>query len=228
MPASLSMCQASAWLLLVTGMPSDCSSSGITVIALSEVQEMNTASNPLSLKRSSAASRIEAGVFVVRPSQEDLIPILQEAASLFEPQASSRSIELEVDDTGPVHARVDRDRIIQALSNLLDNAVRLTPERGRVVASAHVDGSWVRISVQDTGPGVAPEIAERIFDRFSQGRERDGGSAGLGLAIVKGVAMAHDGFAELESTRGQGSTFTLRLPVAGPAAGEEPAVEVLG
>lgn len=174
------------------------------------------------------ASRIEAGVFVVRPSQEDLIPILQEAASLFEPQASSRSIELEVDDTGPVHARVDRDRIIQALSNLLDNAVRLTPERGRVVASAHVDGSWVRISVQDTGPGVAPEIAERIFDRFSQGRERDGGSAGLGLAIVKGVAMAHDGFAELESTRGQGSTFTLRLPVAGPAAGEEPAVEVLG
>ncbi|MGB1778930.1 MAG: ATP-binding protein [Longimicrobiales bacterium] len=174
------------------------------------------------------ASRIEAGIFVVRPSREDLIPILEEAASLFEPQASSRSIDLDVEKTGPVLARVDRDRIIQALSNLFDNAVRLTPEGGRVVASAHLDGPWVRISVRDTGPGVAPDIAERIFDRFSQGEEREGGSAGLGLAIVKGVAAAHDGFAELESIRGQGSTFTLRLPVAGPAVGEEPSVEALG
>ena len=85
-----------------------------------------------------------------------------------------------------------------------------------------------RSSVRDTGPGVAPDVAERIFDRFSQGEEREGGSAGLGLAIVKGVASAHDGFAELESIRGQGSTFTLRLPVTGPAVGEEPSVEALG
>jgi signal transduction histidine kinase len=122
---------------------------------------------------------------------------------------------------------VDRDRIIQAVSNLLDNAVRLTPEGGQVVASAGITGPWVRISVRDTGPGVQPEIAERIFDRFSQGEERDGGSAGLGLAIVKGVAAAHDGTAEVESAPGDGSTFTLRLPVAGPAAGEERASEVL-
>lgn len=174
------------------------------------------------------ASRIEAGVFVVRPSQEDLIPILEEAASLFEPQASARSIDLTVETTGPVLARVDRDRIIQALSNLFDNAVRLTPEGGQVVAGARLDGPWVRISVRDTGPGVAEDIAERIFDRFSQGEEREGGSAGLGLAIVKGVAAAHDGYAELESARGEGSTFTLRLPVAGPAVGEEPTTEGLG
>lgn len=168
------------------------------------------------------ASRIEAGVFVVRPSQEDLIPILHEAVSLFEDQAGSRSIELGVaSNGGPVLARVDRDRIIQAVSNLLDNAVRLTPEGGQVIASAAIDGPWVRISVQDTGPGVPSEIAPRIFDRFSQGEERDGGSAGLGLAIVKGVAQAHDGTAEVDSTPGRGSVFTLRLPVAGPATGEE-------
>ncbi len=172
------------------------------------------------------ASRIEAGIFVVRPSQEDLIPILHEAVSLFELQASSRSIDLRVEGDEPVFARVDRDRIIQGVSNLLDNAVRLTPDGGRVVASACVDGPWVRISVRDTGPGVPTRIAGRIFDRFLQGEERDGGSAGLGLAIVKGVAAAHDGTAELESTPNEGSTFTLQLPVSGPAVGEERATDV--
>ncbi len=173
-------------------------------------------------------SRIEAGIFVVRPSQEDLSPIIEEAVALFALQASSRSIDLRVDTVGPVLARVDRDRIIQALSNLLDNAVRLTPEGEQVVVTARVGGPWVRISVRDTGPGVSPDIAGRIFDRFSQGAGRDSGSAGLGLAIVKGVAEAHDGTAEVTSIPGQGSTFTLRVPVAGPEAGEESTVEVSG
>lgn len=172
------------------------------------------------------ASRIEAGVFVVRPSQEDLAPILEEATSLFETQAADRSIDLRV-ETGeePVLARVDRDRIIQALSNLLDNAVRLTPEGGRIAVSARIDGPWALISVADTGPGVPDDIAPRIFDRFSQGEERDGGSAGLGLAIVRGVALAHDGSAEVSSVIGEGSIFTLRLPVDGPEVGEEPVAE---
>ena len=162
------------------------------------------------------ASRIEAGIFVVRPSKEDLVMLLDEAVSLFEMRASSRSINLSVENTGPVVARVDRDRVIQAVSNLLDNAIRLTPEGGSVTASSTYDGSWVRVSVTDSGPGVAPDVGGRIFDRFSQGGKRDGGSAGLGLAIVKGVASAHGGSAEVDSTLGKGSTFTLKLPVDGP------------
>ncbi len=162
------------------------------------------------------ASRIEAGIFVVRPSKEDLVMLLDEAVSLFEMRASSRSINLSVENTEPVVARVDRDRVIQAVSNLLDNAIRLTPEGGSVTASSTYDGSWVRVSVTDSGPGVAPDVGGRIFDRFSQGGKRDGGSAGLGLAIVKGVASAHGGSAEVDSTLGKGSTFTLKLPVDGP------------
>ena len=162
------------------------------------------------------ASRIEAGIFVVRPSKEDLMMLLDEAVSMFEMRASSRSINLSVEKSGPVVARVDRDRIIQAVSNLLDNAIRVTPEGGSVTASSTYDGSSVRVSVTDNGPGVAPDVVGRIFDRFSQGGKRDGGSAGLGLAIVKGVASAHGGTAEVDSTLGKGSTFTMTLPVDGP------------
>lgn len=173
-------------------------------------------------------SRIEEGVFVVRPSQEDLLPILHEAVGLFETQARSASIDLTVESEGPVLARVDRDRILQALSNLLDNALRLTPEAGRVLVGASLEEAWVLVTVRDTGPGVPPEIAERIFDRFAQGGGRDGGSAGLGLAIVEGVAAAHGGFAELQSEVGRGSTFTLRLPISGPTVGEGTSVEAFG
>ena len=173
------------------------------------------------------ASRIEAGIFVVRPSNEDLVTILDEAVSLFVGQASASLINLTVDNRGPVLARVDRDRVIQALSNLLDNAIRLTPEGGTVTASATSDDSWIQISVSDTGPGVHPDIGGRIFDRFSQGEKRDGGSAGLGLAIVKGVASAHGGVAVVESNQGRGSTFTLRLPVAGPVTREESRTDTL-
>ena len=173
------------------------------------------------------ASRIEAGIFVVRPSNEDLVTILDEAVSLFVGKASASLINLTVDNRGPVLARVDRDRVIQALSNLLDNAIRLTPEGGTVTASATSDDSWIQISVSDTGPGVHPDIGGRIFDRFSQGEKRDGGSAGLGLAIVKGVASAHGGVAVVESNQGRGSTFTLRLPVAGPVTREESRTDTL-
>ena len=172
------------------------------------------------------ASRIEAGIFVVRPSKEDLMMLLDEAVSMFEMRASSRSINLSVEKSGSVVARVDRDRIIQAVSNLLDNAIRLTPEGGSVTASCTYDGSSVRVTVTDNGPGVAPDVGGRIFDRFSQGRKRDGGSAGLGLAIVKGVASAHGGTAEVDSTLGKGSTFTMTLPVEGPVTEGEQVVDV--
>ena len=167
-------------------------------------------------------ARIEAGALVVRPSREELRPILDEAIDLFVEQAESRSIDLSLDvPDGGVEARVDRDRIMQALANLLDNAVRLTPEGGAVTVSTYRrDGDWVEISVADTGPGIAPEEVERLFDRFQQGEGRDTGAAGLGLTIVQGVATAHAGRVIVDSEPGEGSTFTLRLPIAGPPLGE--------
>jgi PAS domain S-box-containing protein len=167
-------------------------------------------------------ARIEAGALIVRPSREDLTPILEEARKVFADQAAERSIGLGIAPAeGKPRARVDRDRILQALTNLLDNAIRLTPEGGQVTLAVSEDSDHVLVSVSDTGPGIAPELLGRLFDRFSQLDGRSGGAAGLGLAIVKGVAVAHHGDVIVESEVGRGSTFSLRLPKGGPVSGEE-------
>jgi signal transduction histidine kinase len=90
-----------------------------------------------------------------------------------------------------------------------------------VTLAVSEDSDHVLVSVSDTGPGIAPELLGRLFDRFSQLDGRSGGAAGLGLAIVKGVAVAHHGDVIVESEVGRGSTFSLRLPKGGPVSGEE-------
>lgn len=169
-------------------------------------------------------ARMEAGALVVRPSREELQPILEEARELFQDQAEDRSIRLTVvPGVGEPAARVDRDRMLQGLSNLLDNAIRLTPEGGSVSMRAEENGKDVLVSVSDTGPGIAPELVDFLFDRFAQGEDVDRGAAGLGLSIVKGVATAHGGDVSVVSTPGQGSVFTMRIPKDGPGA-DGPAV----
>jgi PAS domain S-box-containing protein len=166
-------------------------------------------------------SRIEAGVLVVRPSQEDLAQILEEARALCEDQANLRGIRLELEPgLDDPKARVDRDRILQALTNLLDNAIRVTPEGGCVRLSARAEGDHVLLTVADTGPGVPPEMLGRLFDRFTMTDDDQGGSTGLGLTIVRGVAVAHDGEVRVQSEPGRGAAFTLHLPKRGPAVGE--------
>jgi signal transduction histidine kinase len=157
-------------------------------------------------------ARIEAGAFVVHLSTEDLLPILWEVHDDFEDQARKRGVRLEVaqGDAEP-RARVDRDRIIQALANLLDNALRFTPEGGRVVLGAAERNGGVEITVSDDGPGIDPDVLGSLFDRFAQSSQ-SGGGAGLGLAIVKGVAEAHGGGVVARSEPGAGATFTIRVP----------------
>jgi PAS domain S-box-containing protein len=157
-------------------------------------------------------ARIEAGAFVVRPAAEHARPILDEARELFEGQAELAGIELLVDVESHVpQARMDRDRMLQALVNLLDNAFRFTAPGGTVtLAGAEQDGRVV-LSVSDTGAGIAPEALDRLFDRFWQTPGH--GGAGLGLAIVRGVMEAHGGTVEVDSRLGAGTTFRLLLPV---------------
>jgi signal transduction histidine kinase len=158
-------------------------------------------------------ARIEAGAFVVRPSREELLPILEEARALFQEQASRKGVGLRVESNAPrAWARVDRDRIMQGLANLLDNALRVTQESGSVVLGVAETYAGVEITVADTGPGIEPRLFERLFDRFSQSDDEDAGAAGLGLAIVRGVAEAHGGEVDVESELGRGTTFTIRLP----------------
>ncbi|MGD8289709.1 MAG: PAS domain-containing sensor histidine kinase [Gemmatimonadota bacterium] len=161
-------------------------------------------------------ARIEEGAFVVHLSTERLLPILEEVHGMFEDQARRKGIRLRVvADSRAASARIDRDRIIQALANLTDNALRFTPEGGTISLGVAEQGGHVEVYVSDDGAGIEPELVDTLFDRFAQSSS-SGGGAGLGLAIVKGVAEAHEGEVEVSSTPDRGATFTLRFARVDP------------
>jgi len=131
--------------------------------------------------------------------------------------AALRSIELACGSLAPVRLLADRVRIAQAIDNLVGNALRYTPPGGNVVLELAADHRWAVLSVRDTGPGLSPEQAARVFERFYRGepsRSRADGGSGLGLAITKSLVEAMGGTVAVASPGpGQGATFTLRLPV---------------
>ena len=120
-----------------------------------------------------------------------------------------------IDRRADAWAVADGQRLTQALVQLAENAVKFTRPSDQVVIGSSADGHTVQLWVRDTGPGIAPEDAERIFDRFERGpgAARSDGS-GLGLAIVRAIAEAHGGSVILESTPGVGAMFLLRIPQA--------------
>ena len=118
--------------------------------------------------------------------------------------------------TGAVYG--NEDYLIHLFLNLLDNAIRYTPPSGQITLDCTQTNDTVRISIRDTGPGIAPEHLSRVFDRFyrvDRGRSRAQGGSGLGLAIAQSIAQLHSGRITVESMIGQGSTFTVVLPLSG-------------
>ena len=104
-------------------------------------------------------------------------------------------------------------KLTWAVSNLLSNALRYTPAGGRVQVDVVLHGETVVIAVSDTGPGIPPELRERIFERFTQAADSgEIGAAGLGLAIVRDIVQAHGGRIHVESAVPQGSRFVLEIP----------------
>jgi signal transduction histidine kinase len=127
-----------------------------------------------------------------------------------------------VGETAHIVMMGDRQRLTQALMNLARNAAEHTDHGTSIVVGSRAAGNTVRLWVQDAGTGIPLSEQAAIFDRFARGRasSQRQGSAGLGLAIVKAIIDAHGGRVELESAAGQGSTFTLVLPIGGPAKGD--------
>jgi len=140
--------------------------------------------------------------------------VVRDVTELYEPLAEQKQQKLDVSVSDDVRIQGDRDLLFQAFANLLDNAIRLTPGGGLVTLVASEDSDHVIVSVSDTGPGIAPELLGRLFDRFSQLDGKSSGAAGLGLAIVRGFVEAHGGMVEAESSPGQGTTFTVKLPAS--------------
>ncbi len=135
-----------------------------------------------------------------------------------EPLAAERAITLEVQAPRPVTILGDEARLIQVVMNLLENAVRYTHPGGRVTVVVEARKNQARLAVRDTGIGIEPEHLPHIFERFYRvdpaRRHRGGSSSGLGLSIVEWVVRAHGGAVAVESQLGQGSCFTVTLPLA--------------
>jgi two-component system OmpR family sensor kinase len=167
-------------------------------------------------------SRIEAGTFTYRFSDVDVAALVHEAVAAAAVGQDEVPVTAEVAPSVP-SVRGDADRLRQVLTNLIDNAVKYSPEGSPVeVRVAPYDGV-VDISVADRGPGIAPADRRLIFEKF--GRVSGGGSkpgTGLGLFIARSIAQAHGGTLEVTSTPGRGATFTLRLPTGRESATLEP------
>lgn len=164
------------------------------------------------------ASAIDAGKLPLDRRLEPIAPLLDELMAVHAPLAHAKRIHLETRVAPRVsQARIDRHRVLQMLGNFVGNAIRLTPEGGRVEIEARVDRGFLELEVRDTGPGIAPADLAHLFDRFWQSARAHRGGAGLGLAIAKGIAEAHGGAIGVESELGHGARFTVRLPLDVPA-----------
>jgi signal transduction histidine kinase/DNA-binding NarL/FixJ family response regulator len=159
-------------------------------------------------------SKIEAGKLEVVMEETNLGELLRDTATSVQLQAAEKGLELSIEAPESLPAVTDPARVRQIVLNLLSNAVKFTQE-GRVsVRLDRLDGH-LEIRVEDTGPGIAPEDQERVFEEFEQThRTSTAGGTGLGLAISRRLAALLGGRLTLESEPGRGSTFTLRLPIA--------------
>jgi signal transduction histidine kinase len=157
-------------------------------------------------------SRLEAGTFLLSPEPVDVAELIEETISAVDAYAASRQVAVRFEAPGPVVADVDPTGVARVLRNLIDNAIRHSPERRDVtVALSRIDGG-VRFDVRDEGPGFPDALRERAFDRFVRGdeaRTRDAG-AGLGLAIAKGIVEAHGG--RISIGPGPGGMVSVELP----------------
>lgn len=167
-------------------------------------------------------SRIEAD----EAGLDEVVPVhlfIAEAVDRVHPAAEQRGIAIEVEEP-PRRLAVagDRRQLVSATYNLLDNAVKYSDPGSSVEVRARMQGRDVEVSVQDHGMGIPARDLGRVFERFyrvDRARSRETGGTGLGLAIVRHVASNHAGDVRVDSAEGDGSTFTLRLPVApGPVA----------
>jgi len=180
--------------------------------ASEEASRLTRLANDLLLLARSDDEHVDA-----RLQDVQLESLLLGTARSFAGRAASANLRCRVDTDGAIVARVDPDRIRQAVDNLVDNALRFGPPGSEVVLRASARGPDLVIEVTDKGPGFPPEYLPHAFERFARpdsGRARSDGGTGLGLAIVQAIARAHGGRATARNTRGGGAGVVLELPAA--------------
>ncbi|ABS27202.1 ATP-binding protein [Anaeromyxobacter sp. Fw109-5] len=158
---------------------------------------------------------VQAGRLTVDPSPRRPGELVREAVESMQSLVRGHGVELDVDAAPDLPlVLADHDRILQVLGNLVSNAVKVTEAGGRIGVRAEPRAAAVRFAVSDTGPGIAPDELERIFEPYRRGAGATYSGTGLGLAIARGIVEAHGGRIGVESAVGAGSTFWFTLPVA--------------
>ena len=164
-------------------------------------------------------AQIESGKLTLELEEVDLVDVAGQSVEVLRPAADAHGIDLRLDVDPIPSLRGDPARLGQLLDNLVSNAVKFTESGGRVVVALGANGDDVVLAVSDNGIGIPVAEQRRLFDRFfraSTAQDRAIEGTGLGLTIVHAIVRAHGGEIELTSDVGQGTTFRVRLPVAGP------------
>jgi signal transduction histidine kinase len=160
-------------------------------------------------------NRLDGGKLVISPVPVDPSVLLTDSLQTLRPLVEEKAISLDLQIETPLpQVMADRERIQQALSNLVGNAIKFSPTGSKIVVGARREPDDVVISVLDRGKGIAAEHLPRVFDRYWQSSRTDRQGAGLGLAIAKGIVEAHGGRIWIESTPGEGTTASFSLPLA--------------
>lgn len=163
-----------------------------------------------------ALSALETGSYQFNSRQNRLAEIIERAVDNIQQQASQKRQDIKVRQPLPeMMVPADDVKLVQALTNLLDNASKYAPPEGLIEITVELKGTNIRITVSDTGPGITSDHLPRLFERFyraDKGRSREMGGTGLGLAIVKHIAEMHHGSVGVSSEIGKGSVFWIELP----------------
>jgi len=162
-------------------------------------------------------SKIESGKMRMLLVPLDTVPLIKRAVAVMENQARVKSIELKLDlPSGLPKINSDETRFSQVMINLIDNAIKYSPEGGSITISAKLVNNVLQIDISDTGIGISEKDLPRIFERFyrvDKARSRELGGTGLGLSIVKHIVQAHGGEVWVKSELGLGSTFSFTIPL---------------
>jgi two-component system phosphate regulon sensor histidine kinase PhoR len=162
-------------------------------------------------------SSLESGRQDLEREELDLKEVAQSVITTMQKMFETKKLKYEMLSDSEVNVRGNRRGLEQVFYNLLDNAIKYTPEGGSIKVTLRQNGDGIRVSVEDTGIGIPPEDLHRVFERFyrvDKSRSREMGGTGLGLSIVKHLVQLHGGAIEVESKMNEGSTFSFQLPAA--------------
>ena len=165
-------------------------------------------------------SRLETGILELSPADGEIAPMIRETAALLQKRAEAKNICLDCELEERVICRFDRKWTSEALGNIIDNAVKYSPEESRITIRIRKYEFYACIEVEDQGPGIAEEERAQIFGRFYRGKQmRQEEGVGIGLYLAREILEKEEGYIKVSSADGTGSRFSIYLPISQESAG---------